>query len=959
MTTPVQSAQSATPAAPPRLPPGARVDAASQRSFRDHYTAAQFRTESWNQLKLSTAALQRDHERGREIAEARAAVEASLRLLADIESYWAFPGRSVCEDLARLCKLGRYNVLARQTARIVRLLVSDTYRRTRDPGRLSVRGIDGEETTREDDDGESDDGRAERPYFEILIVDDLTPEEERELRKALLAVRGEDDEFVYQVVVVPSFEDAVIAVLFNHNLQSCVLRYRFPIESRIPIPQLRHYLDMVEPEALAQAETDPSGALAETITALRPELDLFKVTDETLGSVAASRTRCYRRVFYRQEDYLELHLSILKGIRERYDAPFFSALREYSHKPTGVFHALPISRGKSISKSHWIRDMGRFYGPNIFLAETSSTTGGLDSLLQPTGPLKLAQEKVARAFGSRHSFLVTNGTSTANKIVTQALVVPGDLVLLSHDCHKSHPYALVLAGALPVYMDAYPLDEFTMFGGVPLREIKRQLLELRRAGKLDRVRMLLLTNCTFDGIVYDPERIMREVLAIKPDMIFLWDEAWFAFARATPTYRRRTAMEAAQRLKREFASPGYRELWQAWKREFAALDADDDATWLDRALLPDPDRARIRVYATQSTHKTLTSLRQGSMIHVFDQEFEQKAKEPFHEAYMTHTSTSPNYQILASLDVGRRQLELEGYEFVRNAVGLSMMIRKQVTDHPLLSKYFRVLKAGDMIPAEHRVSGVERFYSLETGFERIEQHWRLDEFALDPTRITLHIGATGMDGDTFRKLLIERFDIQINKTSRNTVLFLLNIGSSRGSATYLLDVLMQIAEEIEERRGEQNDLDRAMAADRVKSLVERLPPLPRFSRFHPAFVDDPRGDTPEGDMRRAFFLAYDTATYEHLPLEGPAVEALRSGRALVSASFVTPYPPGYPILVPGQIVTEDILDYLRAVDVKEIHGFEPEYGLRVFRQEVLDRLQAAGGGRPAPGAASPSHKGTS
>lgn len=917
-------------------PAGREVGPTIDRSLRDHYTAAQFRTEIWNQLKLGTAALARNEERGRDISEPLAAVKSALALLPKIESYWAFPGARTCEGLARLCEQRRYRALAIQVARVVRLLVTDAYRRA-DVDTLNIDEVDAAGPNGEALSFETDE---ERHYFEVLVVDDLSPGEERQLHEELRRVRGADDDFLYEVVVVPSFEDAVVAVLFNHNIQSCVLRYRFPVESKSLLPELRHYIGMVQPGRFEQADNDPSGALAETINELRPELDLFKVTDETLGSVAASRTRCFRRVFYRSEDYLELHLSILKGIQERYETPFFTALREYSHKPTGVFHALPISRGKSIAKSHWIKDMGRFYGTNIFLAETSSTTGGLDSLLQPTGPLKLAQEKVARAFGSRQSFFVTNGTSTANKIVTQALVAPGDLVLLSHDCHKSHPYALVLAGAMPVYMDAYPLDEFTMFGGVPLRAIKQQLLDLKRAGKLSRVRMLLLTNCTFDGIVYDPERVMREVLAIKPDMVFLWDEAWFALARATPTYRRRTAMEAAGRLRREFASPAYRARFEAWRDDVAELDAEVDATWLDRELLPDPAFARVRVYVTQSTHKTLTSLRQGSMIHVFDQDFEQKAKDPFHEAYMTHTSTSPNYQILASLDVGRRQLELEGYEFVRNCIGLAMMIRKQVTDHPLLSKYYRVLKAAEMIPAEYRPSGLERFYDVDTGFERIEDHWRQDEFALDPTRITLHIGNTGMDGDTFRKLLIDRYDIQINKTSRNTVLFMLNIGSTRGSATYLLDVLLQIAEELDERADEQSDLDRVRSATRVRSLVEQLPPLPRFSKFHPAFVDDPRGDTPEGDMRKAFFLAYDDQSYEHIQMDGSVAAAMRAGRTIVSASFVTPYPPGFPILVPGQVVTEDILSYLKAVDVKEIHGFDATYGLRVFRQSVLDRMVA-------------------
>ena len=926
--------------------PGANAPSVN-RSFRDHYTASQYRTEIWNQLKLSTERLHRDDERGLDVTALRAAVTRTLALLSRIESYFAFPGRDLCNGLSRLCDQSRHRALAHHAARIVRLLVSDAYRQD-DVGALIHEDLENDAARADTAAPGTSPARIDRHYFEVLVVDDLPPEEEAELRSELRRVRGDDDDFVYDIVVVPSFEDAVIAVLFNHNFQSCVLRYRFPVESRIEIPELRHHLNAILPSRLARAETDPSGALAETINDLRPELDLFKVTDDTLGSVAASRTRCLRRVFYRQEDYLELHLSILKGIHERYETPFFTALREYSHRPTGVFHALPISRGKSITKSHWIKDMGRFYGDNIFLAETSSTTGGLDSLLQPTGPLKHAQEKVARAFGSRHSFFVTNGTSTANKIVTQALVVPGDLVLLSHDCHKSHPYALVLAGALPVYMDAYPLDEFTMFGGVPLREIKHQLLRLKRVGKLERVRMLLLTNCTFDGVVYDPERVMREVLAIKPDMVFLWDEAWFAFARATPTYRRRTSMEAARRLRQEFGTGRYRERYAEWKTAFDALDPAADATWLDRKLLPDPDRVRIRVYATQSTHKTLTSLRQGSMIHVFDQDFEQKSKEAFHDAYMTHTSTSPNYQILASLDVGRRQVELEGYEFVRNTIGLAMMIRKQVTDHPLLSKYFRVLKAKDMIPAEHRPSGMERFYDKTKGFERIEEHWRRDEFALDPTRVTLHIGATGMDGDTFRKLLIERFDIQINKTSRNTVLFMLNIGSSRGSATYLLDVLLQIAEELDEEADEQSELDREQAATRVRSLVEQLPPLPRFSRFHPAFVDDPRGDTPEGDMRSAFFLSYDAANLEHLPMDGSVAAAMAAGRAVVSASFVTPYPPGFPILVPGQVVSPDILSYLVAVDVKEIHGFDPRYGLRIFRQSALDRLVERAAARPSP-----------
>lgn len=915
----------------------------SRDSFRGYYAASQFRLETWNALKRQTDRLRRYSDAGKETAELQSSIQETLDLLSRIERYWTFPGIAVCADLQQLCIRGRFSSLHSHTARAVRLLAGGGYRR-RDSDQLRLarqerdRGASG--TDDEDSLLASESELEQRPYFEVLVVDEIDAEEEAALCAQLLDMRSDDDEFIYDVVVVPSFQDAVIAVLFNHNIQSCIIRYQFPIESVAPLEELQHYAQMVDKSLLERAERDPSGALSEAIRDLRPELDLFKVTDETFGCISASDTRCFRRVFYRQEDYFEMHLCILKGIRERYSTPFFDALREYSHKPTGVFHALPISRGKSITKSHWIEDMGRFFGLNIFMAETSSTMGGLDSLLQPTGPIKEAQRKMARAFGARHSFFVTNGTSTANKIVMQALVRPDDLVLLSHDCHKSHPYGLVLTGGQPVYLDAYPLNDFTMFGGVPLREIKRQLFRLKQAGKLDRVRMLLLTNCTFDGVVYDPERIMREVLAIKPDMVFLWDEAWFAFACATPTYRRRTAMAAAAALRESFGSPAYRERHAGWAEDHGALDPEDEATWVEHELLPDPDQVRIRVYATHSTHKTLTSLRQGSMIHVYDQDFEQKTSESFHGAYMTHTSTSPNYLILASLDVGRRQLELEGYELVRQSVGLAMMIRRQIADHPLLSRYFRVLRAKDMIPEEFRPSGLERFYNPATGFTRVEDHWRKDEFALDPLRITLHIGATGMDGDTFRKLLIERHDIQINKTTRNTVLFLVNIGSTSGSATYLLDVLVSVAQELDEVAEAQSNIDRAASASRVLALTNKLPPLPHFSRFHRAFVADPTGGTPEGDMRTAFFLAYDGENCEHLPLDGPLSEAMQSGRDVVCSTFVTPYPPGFPVLVPGQVVTPAIVEYLQALDVKEIHGYDAKHGLHVFRQDVLDQLLA-------------------
>ena len=634
---------------------------------------------------------------------------------------------------------------------------------------------------------------------------------------------------------------------------------------------------------------------------------------------------------------MELHLNILRGVNRRYQTPFFTALKAYSKQPTGVFHAMPISRGKSISKSHWIRDMGDFYGMNIFLAETSATSGGLDSLLEPHGPIKKAQQLAARAFGARRTFFATNGTSTCNKIVVQALVRPGDIVLVDRDCHKSHHYGMVLSGAEVVYLESYPLTDYSMYGAVPLKEIKRRLLDLKRAGKLDRVKMLLLTNCTFDGIVYNVERVMQECLAIKPDLVFLWDEAWFGFARFGPTYRQRTAMNAAAVLRDRYRSAAHREAYEAQREEMIAAGIDDDSTWLERRLLPDPDKVRIRAYATQSTHKTLTSLRQGSMIHVYDQDYKSQVEDTFHEAYMTHTSTSPNYQILASLDVGRRQVELEGFELVQKQVEMAMVLRERIATHPLLSKYFRMLTVGDLVPEAYRQSGIQSYYDRDHGWTDIWEAWATDEFTLDATRLTLSVGRSGLDGDTFKNdVLMDKYGIQINKTSRNTVLFMTNIGTTRSSTAYLIEVLVQIAQELDERLEDASPPERRIQDKRVKALTEDLPPLPDFSRFHDAFRRDPTGDTPEGDLRAAYFLAYDDAACEYLGLgDGNLDAALDAGREVVSTSFIIPYPPGFPILVPGQVISREIVDFLRALDVKEIHGYRPELGLRVFTEAAL------------------------
>ncbi|MEP3333990.1 aminotransferase class I/II-fold pyridoxal phosphate-dependent enzyme [Sedimentitalea sp.] len=897
-------------------------------SVSDYYSAIQLRADRWSALRDVTSALTEESSEKR-LSTLQKKADDLFQSLALIEPYWAFPGMAAFEHMRRQFAHGNFEDLAFSVGRVTRALSTGAYRRRNIP--LERDSLDNEE---HDDEAQlSPEARAlSKPYFEVLIVDNVGEDQERWLRSNMARMRRPEDQFAYQALVVPSLEDALIAVLFNYNIQAIVVRPGLTLRSKMEQPILHKYLDRAGgSEQFEEMQPEDYGPeLCRLIARARPELDAYLITERSVEDIAGHDLGICRRVFYNQEDFLELHLNILRGVQSRFKTPFFTALVEYSKQPTGVFHAMPISRGKSISRSHWIQDMGAFYGPNIFLAETSATSGGLDSLLEPHGPIKRAQELASRAFGSKQTFFATNGTSTCNKIVVQALVSPGDIVLVDRDCHKSHHYGMVLAGAQVVYLDSYPLNEYSMYGAVPLREIKQQLLKLKAAGKLDRVRMLLLTNCTFDGVVYNVERVMEECLAIKPDLIFLWDEAWFAFARFNPTYRQRTAMHAAAELRGRFKTDKH---LAAYEKQQAELADADDETLLNTRLIPPPD-ARVRAYATQSTHKTLTSLRQGSMIHVNDQDFKGEVEQSFHEAYMTHTSTSPNYQIIASLDVGRRQVELEGFEFVQRQVEAAMSMRRSIATHPLLKKYFRVLTAGDMIPEGHRESGVTSYFDAEQGWTDMWDCWQQDEFALDPTRVTLAVGGTGWDGDTFKtEILMDRYGIQINKTSRNTVLFMTNIGTTRSSVAYLIEVLVEIAKGLDDLLDDASRMERLGFDRRVKNLMEDLPPLPDFSRFHDAFRTDQ--GTSEGDIRSAFFLSYEGDNCDYMELDGSLKQALDSGQEVVSAGFIIPYPPGFPILVPGQVVSSEILAFMRALDVNEIHGYRADLGLRVFTPEAL------------------------
>ena len=264
-----------------------------------------------------------------------------------------------------------------------------------------------------------------------------------------------------------------------------------------------------------------------------------------------------------------------------------------------------------------------------------------------------------------------------------------------------------------------------------------------------------------------------------------------------------------------------------------------------------------------------------------------------------------------------------------------MRLRDAVDHHPLLSRYMRCLTTADLIPSGYRPAGIDQ--PLRSGLPNMMKAWTTDEFVLDPSRVTIFIGATGIEGDTFKRTqLMDRYGVQINKTSRNTVLFMTTIGTTRSSVAYLIEVLVTIARELDTRLLDISPAERTVHEDAVRRLTAPSAPLPDFSGFHPSFTDGHEPATPEGDVRRAFYLAYDDSNCEYV-MPDEVQRRVGNGQQVVSATFVTPYPPGFPVLVPGQLFSSQILAFMASLDTAEVHGFRADLGYRVYLDKALER----------------------
>ena len=568
--------------------------------------------------------------------------------------------------------------------------------------------------------------------------------------------------------------------------------------------------------------------LVQRITRLRPELDVYiliaqEKEDDVVDKLFTESVDGY---FYREErDYRGIYRILNAQIQERARTPFYDQLKNYVWMAKDQWHTPGHSSGESLRGSPWVNDFYEFMGEHVFDADLSVSVPTLDSLMEPKGVIAEAQAMAAKAFGARRTYFATNGTSTANKVILQTLLAPGEKLLLDRNCHKSVHHGVVLSGAHPIYLDSALNRKYGLYGPVPKKTL------LNSIKKHPDAQALILTSCTYDGLRYDLAPVIDAAHARGIKVVI--DEAWYGFARFHPEFRP-TALEAG---------------------------AD---------------------YATQSTHKVLSAFSQASMIHINDPGFREHL---FRENFNMHTSTSPQYGLIASLDVARKQAMMEGYKLLSRTLELANEVRNLINS----TRVFRVLELDDLLPDEVRHDGIR----------------------LDPTKVTIDISGCGYTVDDLQKLLFERYNIQVEKSTFNTLTLLLTIGTTRSKLSRLYDSLMRIARE-----------------NRAPRRLVQTPEIPAFTRLRYL-------------PRDAYYCGG-----ELVPVfdERERVNKKLAGR--ICADQIVPYPPGIPVLVPGQLITSKIVDYiadlLHSHKRMEMHGVVHEGYLpciRVLRPEEEKSLR--------------------
>jgi arginine decarboxylase len=592
--------------------------------------------------------------------------------------------------------------------------------------------------------------------------------------------------------------------------------------------------------------------------------------------------------------------------------PFFKALMDYAQDGSYSWHCPGHSGGVAFLKSPVGQMFHQFFGENMLRADVCNSVEELGQLLDHTGPVADSERNAARIFNADHCFFVTNGTSTSNKMVWHHTVAPGDVVVVDRNCHKSILHSIIMCGAVPVFMTP-TRNHYGIIGPIPQSEFTREAIERKIAANpllagVDpstvKPRIMTLTQSTYDGVVYNTETI-KSLLDGWIDTLH-FDEAWLPHAAFHDFYSVYHAMGKARVRPKE-----------------------------------------AMVYATQSTHKLLAGLSQASQVLVQDSQTRKLDRHLFNEAYLMHTSTSPQYAIIASCDVSAAMMEMPGgtalvEESLKEALDFRRAMRKIDAEFEE-DWWFKVW--GPEKLAEEGV-GEASDWILEAnedwhGFGNLAPGFNM----LDPIKSTIitpglsvdgGFDKTGIPASILTKYLAEH-GIVVEKTGLYSFFIMFTIGITKGRWNTLLTALQQF----------KDDYDKN--APLWKILPEFCDAHPRYERMglrdlcqaiHEVYT---QGDIARlttdmylSDLQPAMKPSEAYARIAHRDTERVAIDALE-GR--ITTSLLTPYPPGIPLLIPGERFNRKILAYLQFVREfnERFPGFDTDVHGLVIEEDNFGR----------------------
>jgi arginine decarboxylase len=576
--------------------------------------------------------------------------------------------------------------------------------------------------------------------------------------------------------------------------------------------------------------------------------------------------------------------------------PFFKELVDYAQDGSYSWHCPGHSGGVAFLKSPVGQMFHQFFGENMLRADVCNAVDELGQLLDHTGPVAESELNAARIFYADHCFFVTNGTSTSNKVVWHANVAADDIVVVDRNCHKSILHAITMTGAIPVFLRP-TRNHLGIIGPIPLSEFDpeniRKKIEANpfaSRARSDKARILTLTQSTYDGVIYNVEMI-KERLGAEIDTLH-FDEAWLPHAPFHSFYR------------------------------------DMHAIGENR-----PRSERAVVYATHSTHKLLAGISQASQIVVQESQTRKLDRNVFNEAYLMHTSTSPQYAIIASCDVAAAMMEPPGgtalvEESIREALDFRRAMRKVEAEYGDTDWWFTVW-GPDELPA--RGIGEQADWVLKAN-----DHWHgFGELApdfnmLDPIKATIvtpgldmsgSFGDTGIPAALVSKYLTEH-GVVVEKTGLYSFFILFTIGITKGRWNTLLTALQQFKDDYDRNQPMWRILPEFCRSNR---RYERMGLRDLCQMIHEAYrASDVAKLTTEmylSDMVPELKPSDAFAHMAHGEVERVAIDDLE-GR--VTGVLLTPYPPGIPLLIPGERFNKTIVQYLQfAADFNaRFPGFE-------------------------------------